>query len=169
MSGSFKQFEWPDDYYIWLCDMIDLDSHSGYSDLISFLYNTEFTWSVAKDVNRAEDGKALRQDYIYEFYYDEGSWVEEPCSWLEMFVALARRIRVDLMPDYEMGGDYWFWELILGDFGQNYLPLFQKFGHFFPEMWQKSEKKVANSKKVASFCHDIWSKIQQFLAENYDF
>ena len=66
MMRTFKHFEWPDDYYIWLCDLVDLDAHSGYSNLISFLYDTEFVWSVAKDANRAGDGRQLREDYIYE-------------------------------------------------------------------------------------------------------
>lgn len=161
MGESFKQFEWPDDYYIWLCDMIDIDTHSGYSDLISFLYNTEFTWSVAKDVNRAQDGKDLRQDYICEFYYDEGRWMEEPCSWLEMFIALARRIRVDLMPDYDLEIEDWFWQILeLWDLkpGKNC--------HFTGQKFENLGKKVA---KNDFFDQDIWSKVQAFLAKKYDF
>lgn len=161
MSESFKQFEWPEDYYIWLCDMIDLETHSGYSELISFLYNTEFTWSVPKDVNRAEDGKYLRQDYIYEYYYDEGPWIEEPCSWLEMFIALARRVRVDLMSDFDLEIEDWFWqflELWGLKTGKNGQFTGQKF-NFLGKNLQKSEL----------FDQDIWAKVQSWLAKNYDF
>ena len=161
MSGSFKQFEWPDDYYIWLCDKIDLETHSGYSDLISFLYNTEFTWSVPKDNNRAGDGKALRMEYIYQNYYDEGGWTEEPCSWLEMLIALATRIRVDLMPDFDLEIEDWFWQ-ILDIWGL-------KQGKNCQFTGQKFENLGKNLQNSELFDQDIWAKIQSWLAKKYDF
>jgi hypothetical protein len=85
-----------------------------------------------------------------------------------MLVALARRIRVDLMPDYEMDVNYWFWELIFSEFCQKIPPLFSKIRHFFPKNGQKSEKKVAETEKKVAESDEIWKKIQQFLAENYD-
>ena len=176
MSRSFKHFEWPDDYYIWLCDMIDLETHSRYSNLISFLYNTEFVWSVAKDNNRAGDGKYLRQDYIYEYYYDEGEWLDEPCSLLEMLIALARRVRVDILPEFDMDTSDWFW-IFMSHFG------FDKYDneHFSEDKFcacflvknlQKGKNLLFSSKKFSeteNFDMEIWSQLQFWLAENYDF
>ena len=161
MSGSFKQFEWPDDYYMWLCDMIDLETHSGYSDLISFLYDAKFTWSVLKDSSRAQDGKDLRQDYIHEYYFDDGEWIYEPCSWLEMFVALARRVRVDIMPDFDLTIGDWFWQILeLWGLKQ------AKNGQFTGQKFENLGKNLQNSEL---FDQDIWTRIQSWLAKNYDF
>ncbi len=175
MRWSYKHFEWPDDYYIWLCDMIDLESHSRYSNLISFLYDTEFVWSVAKDGNRAGDGKHLRDDYILEVGwgdYLDGEWLNEPCSLLEMLIALARRTRIDIMSDFDMNTDDWFWIFIknLGfygydnrcEFSEKFVPLFQKKVVTFGFCATFFEKRAFSG-------IDIWQKLQAFLAKNYDF
>jgi hypothetical protein len=175
MMRTFKHFEWPDDYYIWLCDLVDLDAHSGYSNLISFLYDTEFVWSVAKDANRAGDGRQLREDYIYEVGWGDcldGDWLIEPCSIFEMLVALARRTRIDIMPDYDMETSDWFWIFIekLGFdryddgciFDEKFVPLFQKKVTHFDFCATFFEKRAFSDV-------DIWSKLQAFLAKNYDF
>ena len=179
MSRSFKHFEWPDNYYIWLCDLIDLETHSGYSDLISFLYCTEFIWSVPTDSNRAQDGIDLRLDYISDNPDDDGEWVDDACSWLEMLIALARRVRTDIMPDFNISVDGWFWQFIsdkerinyrnLDDFSSENLPLFQEFVTFLKDDSKKVAKKVANDEKKWQMDEDIWRKINRYLAENYDF
>ena len=178
MRWTFKHFEWPDDYYIWLCDLVDLETHSGYSKLISFLYDTEFVWSVAKDSNRAEDGKQLRYDYI-DYYnefrlvdYESMSWTDEPCSLLEMLIALARRTRIDLMPEFDISTSDWFWIFIknLGFYGyDDRCEFYEKFVTLF-------QKKVSHFgfcdtflEKRAFLGADIWQKLQAFLAKNYDF
>ena len=178
MRRTFKHFEWPDDYYIWLCDIVNMEAHSGYSNLISFLYDTEFVWSVAKDSNRAEDGKQLRYDYIdcyneFRFVdYESMSWTDEPCSILEMLIALARRTRIDLMPEFDMTTADWFWIFVknLGFLGyddrcifdEKFLTLFQKkvSGFWFPDTF--SEKRAFSDA-------DIWHKLQSWLLKNYDF
>ena len=165
MSGSFKHFEWPDNYYIWLCDMIDLETHIDCSDFVSFLYDTEFTWSVPKDNNRAFDGIYLRQDYIYDYPDDEGNWMNDSCSWLEMLVALARRIRIELMPDYNLEIEDWFWKIIHiwgPEFDENLLC----------KTLCKIEKTgftVKNFQKTDILSADIWQQVQFWLAKNYDF
>lgn len=175
MRRTFKHFEWPDDYYIWLCDLVDLEAHRMYSNLISFLYDTEFVWSVAKDSNRAGDGKALRDDYIREVSWFDTSpedWFDEPCSLLEMLIALARRTRIDLMPEFDIEVSDWFWIFVknLGldkyddrcNFDEKFVTLFQKkvagFG-FCDTFFEKRDFLGA----------DIWQKLQAFLAKNYDF
>jgi hypothetical protein len=175
MRWTFKHFEWPDDYYIWLCDLVNLETHSGYSKLVSFLYDTEFVWSVVKDSNRSGDGKMLREDYIHESsWYDISfeEWFDEPCSLLEMLIALARRTRIDLMPEFDIETSDWFWIFIknLGfdryddrcEFDEKFVTLFQKkVSHFgFCDTFLE---------KRAFLDADIWQKLQAFLAKNYDF
>ncbi len=178
MRRTFKHFEWPDDYYIWLCDLVNLEAHSGYSNLISFLYDTEFVWSVAKDSDRAGDGLQLRYDYI-DYYnefrfvdYETMSWTCEPCSILEMLIALAKRVRINLMPDFDIEPSDWFWIFIekLGflEYDDGYIfdeklgPLFQKKVVTFALLTTFSEKRAFSEM-------DIWQKVQAFLAKNYDF
>ena len=174
---TFKREEWPHDYYIWLCDLIDLRSHRHYEKLISFLFNTEFYWSVANDINRAEDGKELRFEFIFENgEYADDSWVDEPCSVLEMLIALARRVRNDIMPDYDIEIDDWFWQFVsnlgLDDYDDR---------HFYEvEVDEICENFLTrNGKNVLFFCGnrtkkeilrmEIWYQMQFWLAENYDF
>ena len=175
---TFKHFEWPEDYYIWLCDLVDLEAHSGYSNLISFLYDTEFVWSVVKDSNRAGDGKQLRYDYIDCFGdiesidYDSMNWLNEPCSLLEMLIALARRTRIDIMPEFGNDTADWFWIFVknLGFdsyddgciFDEKFGPLFQKKVVTFGFWTTFSEKRDFSGV-------DIWHKLQSWLAKNYDF
>lgn len=169
MSRSYKHFEWPDNYYIWLCDLIDLETHSGNSNLISFLYDTEFTWSVPRDNNRAHDGIDLRQDYISEYQYDDGEWVEDACSWLEMLIALARRIRVEIMPDFDIGIDEWFWKIV-HIWGPNFED--EKCVKKCVKNVCKTQNRgfcVKNFEKTDISETDIWRQVQFWLAKNYDF
>ena len=172
---TFKHFEWPENYYIWLCDLVDLEAHGEYSNLFSFLYDTEFVWSVAKDSNRAGDGKMLREDYTHEvswFDISYGEWLNEPCSLLEMLIALARRTRVDLMPEFDITDSDWFW-IFIKNLGFDRYDDRCVFDEKFVTLFQK---KVANFgfcvtffEKRAFMGADIWQKLQCWLAKNYDF
>lgn len=162
MSRSFKHFEWPDNYYIWLCDMIDLETHSGYSDLISFLYNTEFTWSVPTDSNRAQDGKNLRADYICDNPDDEGEWLDDPCSWLEMLIALARRVRVDLMPDFDIELEGWFWQFVNNKERKNYRFENNKERQNYKQNCRNSNKERQNYRILTDFLPENLPLFQEF-------
>jgi hypothetical protein len=73
-------------------------------------FTTEFVWFVPNDDNRAEDGRALR----YEFLNDLGvshpgsEWMDLPCSMLEMLIAVSRRLAFEA----EGAPRDWFWELV---------------------------------------------------------
>ena len=61
------------------------------------------------DRNRALDGLALRDKYGYS-----GDPDEEPCTVLEMLIALSLRIENQFMTNYDEGDrtSMWFWIMI---------------------------------------------------------
>lgn len=81
------------EYFNWLCAKV-LNSTSGmYVELFKVLYNTQFTWFVSGDRNRAEDGNELKLYFLNETGWerDNNSFINQPCSVLEMMVAFAGR------------------------------------------------------------------------------
>lgn len=87
-----------------------------HQNLLAYLFDTPFTWSykIPTDANRAKDGMFLRDRYAnetgdYLLYSDR----LEPCSILEMLVALSIRIEEDIMAEPgEEKPEKWFWEMI---------------------------------------------------------
>ncbi|QFP95448.1 hypothetical protein SEA_MAKAI_56 [Arthrobacter phage Makai] len=74
------------------------------------LYSIPFTWLINNDDNRAEDGKALREEFIVEDQIQDvdQDWMELDCSMLEMMIALARRASFESSGE---AGD-WFWHFL---------------------------------------------------------
>lgn len=115
-----------EEYYNWLLEKVhdaDFDP-SRYSKLMQTLYNTEFTWTVDGDENRAADGLELRNEFadthdipIYEFRIE----VNRPCSMLEMMVALACRTENQIMEDLFVGPRFGRWmKAMLSSLGLRY-------------------------------------------------
>ena len=79
-------------------------------ELTKQLYKIRFTWNVQNDGNRAEDGKALRHEFINDCNVEdiEINWLQEDCSVLEMLIGLACRASFDSM---RAPGD-WFWTFL---------------------------------------------------------
>lgn len=85
--------------------------------VIRRLHQREFYFIVPNDVNRVEDGKALRGEFADEYQYDVNLIVRAldfPCTMLEMLVAFAVRIDSDIMWDPDVGdrSAYWFWKML---------------------------------------------------------
>ena len=86
--------------------------------LLTHLHDTEFTYIIRRDRNRAADGKDLRYRYAIEMRmrdpYDITDVLDGPCSVFEMMVALAIKCE-DTMDDLEYGDRtrQWFWGMIL--------------------------------------------------------
>lgn len=106
-------------YYRWLIGKVSDKYHSQYyNKLFEALYEREFTWTIARDENRAIDGRHLRKRYAEERHiYDSDKLysMDGPCSVLEMMVALSMRCEEDIMGDPQLGdrsGD-WFWDMII--------------------------------------------------------
>lgn len=111
------------EYFNWLYNLVSENRYAegiSFRKLLTFLHETEFTWLIDKDSNRAEDGVALRYRFAMTQGYDRGSdWVldvlDGPCSVLEMMVALALRCEECIMDDPQMGDRtaQWFWVMIV--------------------------------------------------------
>lgn len=104
------------EYFNWLCEMVHIDSHECWN-MAKDLHSIEFTWSIPMDENRAMDGVELREDFFRDnLHIDSGylDYMDEPCSVLEMFIALAKRINFLMDDPYEYRSrvsDY-FWEIV---------------------------------------------------------
>lgn len=120
-------------YFEWLCRKVcNPAQRQNYSELLYFLHSVEFTSVLIMDRNRAEDGTSLRYRYSYEKNIDSNevySVLDEPCSVLEMMVALSIRCEEDIMGNNEEGDrtGKWFWKMIeslgLSDFTDSYFDL----------------------------------------------
>lgn len=79
--------------------------------LLRLLFTREFAWLIPNDVNRVEDGRYIR----YEFLEDSGltpdvdpNWLGLGCSVLEMIVSVSDRLAFEADRDTH----YWFWQLM---------------------------------------------------------
>ena len=87
-----------------------------YNFLSMDLIKMEFRYTHPMDENRAIDGLKLRQAYYEETgsFIGPSSGILEPCTVLEMMVALALRWENQFMRDPEKGnqGKKWFFEML---------------------------------------------------------
>lgn len=167
-----------DDYFYWLTGLLDDDDILGnYQKLLWQLLETEFTWTVEYDSNRAADGLYLRKLYFRE----TGNRVEidRGCSVLEMLVALCRRCEDELMydPDYGDRTGYWFMD-ILKNLG---LSFYDDFNYdrdavdcvvlrFLDRNYEKNGFGGAFPcvKNVCDFrAKDLWWQLNSYLEENF--
>lgn len=97
------------DYFEWLCDIVCGDLYSkrvSFRELLRYLFDTDFVYSIQRDKNRAEDGLSLRDKF--------GADYEGPCNILEMMVALSIKCE-NIMDDPQIGNrtGQWFWGMIV--------------------------------------------------------
>lgn len=94
-------------YLNWLYSRVDEPGRPSYMKLMRLMFRTKFEWFVAHDDNRAIDGQNLRREFIFSQrptgVTDE--WEEIDCSFLEMLIALAERMCLQL--DIEMSECFW--------------------------------------------------------------
>lgn len=86
-------------YFEWLLLQIDQDGVTeGVVHVCDLLHNCEFHRRVGNDINRAIDGANLRKEFLLEFNEADfnpnvtNSLLMQECSWLEMLIALARKL-----------------------------------------------------------------------------
>lgn len=111
-----------DEYFEWLFDMVCAGRYSGrisYRKLLTRLHSTKFKCKLARDRNRADDGTNLRRRFALEherkyFYEDVMDTLNDPCSVLEMMIALAIRCEETIMDDPRIGDrtGQWFWGMV---------------------------------------------------------
>lgn len=104
-------------YFQWLLDIVcDSDQKKHYQALFHVLFETEFTWILDHDANRAADGIDLRPVFAEEKYIDYMAirGILGPCRVLEMMVALAKRCEDSIMGDSKYGDrtPKWFWIMV---------------------------------------------------------
>ena len=105
-------------YFNWMCDLIcNNDQKTRYSELLYFLSSIEFTYVIFMDKNRYQDGLSLRYRFAHSLGMDKEEVhrvIDEPCSVLEMMIALALRCEENLMTNTEYGNrtGFWFWKMI---------------------------------------------------------
>ena len=102
-------------YFEWLISFIQDDDHCvdiSYRRLLMHLHNTEFTWIIEMDSNRAEYGIGLRFRFGDDF--ETRAYLNGPCSVLEMMIALSLQCEENIMtsPDTDDKTSRWFWEMI---------------------------------------------------------
>ena len=86
-------------YFDWMYQLVCDDEYSrglSYRKLLSLLHDTDFTYTIALDGNRYDDGIDLRYRFGNEQGYQDNmiaSYLDNrPCSVLEMIIALAIRL-----------------------------------------------------------------------------
>ena len=101
------------DYYSWLVSQIRIPKKRDYYGLFEIMHNTEFHWTISNDDSRIADGEQLRHDYfrfVLHSHYEKGDLDLEFVTFLEVFVALSRRLAW-VMSD-QGNEPYWAWHLI---------------------------------------------------------
>jgi hypothetical protein len=104
-----RYFDW---LYAQVCS-VELKSLSKtYRNLLHILYTKEFLWLIPNHDNRGEDGKSLRYEFLNDEEIDltpkDEEWLILGCSFLELMVALARRLTFEADKDEST----WFWEMM---------------------------------------------------------
>lgn len=106
-------------YFDWMYQLVVDDRYSkSYRKLFVRLHDTEFTYTIPMDGNRAEDGIDLRYRFGREQHYNDhmiASFLDNrPCSVLEMMIALSIRCEEHIMDDPDIGDrtGQWFWAMI---------------------------------------------------------
>ena len=102
-----------DRYLSWLHGKVVLEympsSDESFYELLRVLHATEFIWLVKGDDNRAEYGLEVRRIFSTDTRQDvSADWMSEPCSVLEMLIALADHA------DFETDTPrhIWFWRFM---------------------------------------------------------
>lgn len=102
-------------YLTWLVRQIEpvsnLNPARSHYLMMAEMFRKEFTWFIPNDDNRFYDGLDVRQEFVNEEEGGDvpGNWFAEPCSFLEMLIALARRMSFESTP---LEPDYWFWQML---------------------------------------------------------
>lgn len=106
-------------YFEWLFDLVCKNRYSNqisYRKLLMQLHDTEFTYQIPKDENRAEDGINLRYRFALDHgFSDLSNYLVGPCSVLEMLIALSIRCEESIMDNPNIGNrtGQWFWGMIV--------------------------------------------------------
>ena len=108
-----------DEYFEWMFNLACGERYSkliSYRKLLMYLHDVEFTFSIPRDGDRAEDGIDMRRRFeLSHDYGDLSDILTGPCSVLEMMIALAIRCEETIMDNPDVGDrtGQWFWGMIV--------------------------------------------------------
>lgn len=104
-------------YFHWILQKVGADEN-GHMQLMRYLFNKEFHYTMIMDANRSQDGISLRYHFGYECAIPDMDIAvlidQSECSVLEMIAALAIRSETDMMYNSMLGDRtyIWFWDMI---------------------------------------------------------
>lgn len=107
------------EYFDWMINLVNANrgpKEISYIKLLEYLHNTEFTYLILRDRNRAEDGVDLRYRFgLVRKHPEYPEYLSGPSSVLEMMIALAIRCEECIMDDPAYGNrtSQWFWGMIV--------------------------------------------------------
>ena len=93
-----------EEYFNWLCDIVNgnrFSKHISYRRLLRCLHSIIFRVVIPNDINRAKDGVDLRRKY--KLHTGRDIYDNDPCTVLEMMVALTIRCEESIMDDPSYG------------------------------------------------------------------
>lgn len=176
-------------YFRWLCDKIGVftPGQPCYRKLARILSRVPFYSDIARDSNRAKDGVFLRDEFFEENpdadKYGSYELDDEPCSILEMCIALAKRLTEITVTGIDDGYSLkkFFWEM-MGNLGLSDLDdsSFDENTELFirKTLTNFCERRYSASGKGGLFPLrrpekdqrdvEIWYQMSYYLQENYN-
>lgn len=157
-------------YFHWLLKFIGngFCRKNSYFELLKYLFNTEYYWSVPMDENRASDGVELRHRFVVECNEDqEASYVylSGPPRVLEVLVALSIKMEYIARGSIELSkSGQWFWGMIKN------LDIFDCYdGNFdeekvecFLERWMDFDSEIGIFPNPEG---ELWTQAMDFLSK----
>jgi hypothetical protein len=169
--------EW-ENYREWLVDRVQFNKNN-YDDLIVILHQAPFYSCLARDDDRAKDGRYLRTEYFQnDDLLDEIMSNYKDCSVFEMLVAFSIRIDNEWIGDPgEEHPETIFWEMLcnLGLDKCTNRRINSKFVMETLDIWVNRKfdsdgrgsifplKNTSRDQRSV----EIWGQLQEYLGENY--
>lgn len=185
MQDQIKQ-----EYFRWISNLVFNDHDTKnltYNKLFTLLHSIDFYYDIYMDHNRSLDGVDLRDKFRYYNNYDinvieQALGFSEPCSVLEMMIALACRIEEQIMDDDYHYGDrtsQWFWNMIvsLGLHGMSDINFNEGAARNIIDNFLNHRYKPNGQGGLFTLYNckydlrkeEIWTQAMWYLTENFDF
>ena len=100
-------------YRLWLNNKVSNDISSAYGQLLAILWRTEFVAEYENDINRMEDAKGLRDEFVATLDISNDDYMKlknTPVRLIEVMISLADRIN-DIISLDDNTARY-FWEMV---------------------------------------------------------
>ena len=157
-------------YFHWLLKFIGngFCRKNSYFELLEYLFNTEFCWSIPMDENRAADGIDLRHRFVVECDENEEAsyvYLSGPASVLEVLIALSIKMEGIARGTIDLSkAGQWFWGMIKS---LNILDCYdgnfdEKKVEYFINRWFDTDSNVSIFPKKSG---EIWTQAMDFLSE----